>query len=176
MAFIEPAENIKNLNLREGSKVADFGAGSGFYTLEAAKRVRALGKVFAIDVQKDVLSRIQTTARASGLHNIEVIWGDMDKVGGTKIRDLMIDAVIISNSLFQSENKQNVAKEAFRIMKNGGEVMIIDWADSFGNMGPLQDHVITEEEAKRIFEESGFKHDKSFYAGDHHWGMVLKKV
>jgi len=84
-----------------------------------------------------MLSKIQKHRRDAGLHNIEVVWGDIDTVGGTKIRDLMVDAVIISNVLFQSEHRQNVAKEAFRILKTGGEVMIIDWTDSYGKHGSV---------------------------------------
>jgi len=175
MAFSEPSENIKNLNLREGSKVADFGAGSGFYTLLAAERVRASGQVFAIDVQKEMLSRIETTARDKGFRNIQVVWGDIDKIGGTKLKEAMVDAVIVSNVLFQSEHKENLANEAFRITKNGGELMAIDWTDSYGNMGPIQSQIVSQDEARMIFEGAGFKYERDFSAGDHHWGMVLKK-
>ncbi|MEI6296446.1 MAG: methyltransferase domain-containing protein [bacterium] len=175
MAFADPAENIKNLDIKEGSKVADFGSGSDFYTIAAARRVHGSGQVFAIDIQKDLLAKVQAAGRDAGLHNIQVVWGNLDNVGGTKLRDSMMDAVIISNILFQSENKENLAKEAFRILKNGGEVLLIDWTDSYGSMGPKQAQIIPEEEGKRIFESAGFRFEKSFFAGDHHWGMVLKK-
>jgi len=175
MSFTEPLENIRNLNLKENSKIADFGAGSGHYTLAAAERVRMSGQVYAIDVQKEILSKIQTTARERGLRNIQVVWGDLDKIGGSKLRENMVDAVIISNVLFQSENKENLSKEAFRILKQGGEVMLIDWSDSYGGIGPALGDVVSEEEGKKIFENTGFKFDKSFNAGDHHWGIIFKK-
>lgn len=175
MAFSEPAENIKNLDLKEGMKVADFGAGSGFYTIEAAKRVLGNGQVFAVDVQKDMLSKIQSHARDAGLRNVSAIWGDIDNVGGSKIKELTVDRVIISNVLFQSEHKENLSKEAFRILKNGGEVMIVDWTDSFGGMGPQQSQIVSETQAVSLFEKAGFKVSKSFYAGDHHFGIIMKK-
>ena len=167
--------DIKNLDLKEGIKVADFGSGSGFYTIEAAKRVTGNGQVFAIDVQKDLLSKIQSHARDMGLHNVQVVWGDIDKIGGSKLKDAMVDAVIVSNVLFQSEHKENLAKEAFRILKQGGEVMLIDWTDSFGGMGPAKSQIVGEVAATSIFEKIGFKTVKNFYAGDHHWGVIMKK-
>ncbi len=176
MAFSEPSENIKNLTLKEGSKVVDLGAGSGHYTLAVARRVRARGQVFAVDIQKDMLSKIQENARNEGLHNVQVIWGDADKVGGTKLRDGMVDAVIVSNILFQSEQKTELAKESYRILSHGGEVMVIDWTDSYGGLGPIPAHIIPEEEGKRIFESAGFKYERSFFAGDHHWGIILRKI
>lgn len=175
MTFTEPAENLKNLDLREGSKVADFGAGSGYYSLAAANRVRAMGQVYAIDVQKDLLSKIQTSAREKGLHNIQVVWGDIDKIGGTKLKDNYVNAVIVSNVIFQSEQKEDLAKEAFRIISPGGQVMVIDWSDSFGGLGPTQNQIVPEEEAKMLFEGAGFVYERSFFAGDHHWGIIMKK-
>lgn len=175
MAFAEPAENLKNLDLREGSKVADFGAGSGHYSIAAASKVRSKGQVYAIDVQKDLLSKIQITARDKGLHNIQVIWGDVDKVGGTKLRENSIDAVIVSNVLFQSEQKEDLTKEAFRILVPGGQVMVIDWSDSYGGLGPTQSQVVPEDEAKMLFETAGFHHERGFFAGDHHWGIIMRK-
>lgn len=175
MAFSEPAENIKNLDLKEGSKVADFGAGSGHYAVAVAKRVHAKGQVFAIDVQKDVLTKIQSFARDAGLRNIQILWGDVEKPGGSKLRDSMVDAVIISNILFQSEKKGEIAKEAFRVLKPGGQLMVIDWSDSYAGLGPKQGHIVSEEEAQRIFESVGFKYERSFFAGDHHWGFVARR-
>lgn len=175
MAFSEPAENIKNLNIKEGSKIADFGAGSGHYTLAAARRVHARGQVFAIDIQQDLLSKVQSAARDEGLHNVQTIWGDIEKPGGSKLRDGMVDAVIVSNILFQSDKKDVIVKEAQRILKPGGEVLVVDWTDSFSGLGPKQGHIIIEEEAQKIFESVGFKYIKSFFAGDHHWGFVAAK-
>lgn len=175
MAFSEPEENIKNLNLKEGSKVADFGSGSGHYAIAAAKRVHSRGQVFAVDVQKELLSKVQSAARDSGLRNVQIVWGDIERPGGTKLQDNTIDAVMISNVLFQSEQKEAIAKEAFRVLKNGGEVLVVDWTDSFGGLGPKPGHVVPEEEAKKIFEKIGFVNSKSFYAGDHHWGVIFIK-
>ncbi|MBI3633752.1 MAG: methyltransferase domain-containing protein, partial [Candidatus Vogelbacteria bacterium] len=128
MAFANPHENLKNLEIKDGWKVADFGTGSGFYAIEAAKRVGEGGKVYAIDVQKDLLTKLKNKAKGEHLSNLEVVWADIDEVGGTKMADLFLDGIIIANTLFQSENKLNVVKEAARILRKGGEVLVSDWA------------------------------------------------
>ncbi|MDO8492931.1 MAG: methyltransferase domain-containing protein [bacterium] len=176
MAFADPTENLKNLNIKEGWHVADFGTGSGFYALGLAKRVGEAGKVYAIDVQKDLLTKLANHAKKEGLGNIEVVWADIDEVGGTKLGDSSMDAVVVSNVLFQSENKANLAMEVSRVLKPGGEALIIDWADSYGGLGPKSDQIFSSEDADKLFVKSGFGLEKSFDAGEHHWGLLLKKM
>lgn len=175
MAFADPTENLKNLNIKEGWKVADFGTGSGFYALGLAKRVGESGRVYAVDVQKDLLSKLKNKAREEHLFNIEVVWADLDKLGGTKLADSFLDAVVISNVLFQSEHKENLAKEAARVLKFGGEAIVIDWSDSYGGLGPHRDHVFTSNKGETLFTNNGFVVVKSFDAGEHHWGLLFKK-
>ena len=176
MAFADPKDNLKNLNIREGLQVADFGTGSGFYAIELARRVGSTGRVYAIDVQKDLLTKLQNKAKDEHLTNIEVIWGDLDTLGGTKLADNLLDAALISNVLFQSEHKVNLIAEAARILKQGGEVIVIDWSESFGGLGPQPAHVFKASEAEVMFAKSGFAMVKSFEAGEHHWGLLFKKL
>src|SRR5690349_15540940 len=58
--FSEPSANLAKLGLVDGMKVVDLGAGSGFYSYEAARRVGATGRVYAVDVQKDLLERLRS--------------------------------------------------------------------------------------------------------------------
>ncbi len=155
--------------------VADFGCGSGFYSLAAAHRVGSRGRVAAIDVQKELLDKLQEQARRDHITNIDVIWGDIDEVGGTKLADLSQDAAIASNVLFQSENKDAIASECARIVKSGGLILVIDWSDSFGNLGPHPDHVVTEETATSYFTTAGLTFEERFDAGEHHYGLLFRK-
>lgn len=174
MSFADPAQNIQHFGLAAGMKVADFGAGAGAYTLLLAKRVED-GKVYAIDVQKELLERLAREARAKHISNVEVVWGDIEKVGGTKLRDGSLDAVIISNVLFQAKAGYSVALEAARVLRLGGVAIVIDWSDSFGGLGPHPADVITADKAEKIFAEAGFKLIGEFPAGPHHWGRRFKK-
>jgi ubiquinone/menaquinone biosynthesis C-methylase UbiE len=175
MAFVEPNSILPYLGLRPDSFVADFGAGTGAYSLLMSRAVLPNGKVYAIDVQKELLINLKNTIQSNHITNIELLWGDLEKLGGTKLGDHMIDFVLISNVLFQTKAGYQIALEAKRVLKPEGRVGIIDWTDSFGNMGPSSDMIIPEAEAKKIFESAGFVFQKSFPAGDHHYGVILKK-
>ena len=174
MAFSDPETNIQQFMLGEGMRVADLGCGTGAYTLAAAKAVKASGRVYAVEVQQDLLTRLQNTATLEGLNNIEYLWGDVETEGGTKIQPHTLDAVIGANLLFQLEDKPGFVKEIKRILKPGGKVLIVDWQESFGGMGPQPDMVVNNMKARELFEQGGFGFVQDITAGEHHYGMVLK--
>ncbi len=176
MAFADPTENLKNLDIKEGWKVADLGTGSGFYALGLAKRVGDSGRVYAIDIQKDLLTKLKNRAKEDRLANLEIIWADIDQVGGTKLADSLLDAVVISNVLFQSENRASLTLETFRILKRGGEALVMDWADSYGGLGPHPEQIFKSSQAETLFTSNGFALVKSLDAGEHHWGLMFKKL
>ena len=172
--FTNPDQNILHLGLKEGMRVADFGAGSGFYSKAASAKVGYTGKVYAIEVQKDLVKKLESDLKNWGISNVECIWGDIEKRGGTKISDCSMDAVIISNVLFQAEDKLGLIDEVKRVLKKGGEVLLIDWSDSFGGMDPTQKDVIIASTARELFEKRGFKFIRNISASEHHYGIIFK--
>lgn len=172
--FSDPQKNIAELGLADGMKVVDMGAGSGFYTLEAAKKVGARGRVYAVDVQQDILNKIKNSASLAGLHNVEVIWGNIEKIGGTKLREAIADRIIISNTLFQiaPEDRDNLALETKRLLKPGGKMLVVDWSAG----SPLSPKTLVPRLlAEGIFQKVGLAIEKTFEAGDHHYGIIFKK-
>lgn len=172
-SFSSPRENVLQLGLREGMKVADFGTGSGHYARAAAAIVGHGGKVYAIDVQEDVLKHLKLNSHEHHQRIIETIWGDIEKPGGTHLRDSSLDAVILGNTLFQIDNRDGLLAEMKRVLKSGGKFMLIDWAGSYGGMGPTSDTVVSEHEAEAFFINGGFHKVKSFRAGPHHYGVIF---
>lgn len=173
--FSDPEKNVPYFGLREGARVADFGAGSGVYTLAMAKRVGSTGLVYAVEVQQNLLERLANIAREAKATNIKVIWGDVDKVGGSKIRETSLDLVLIANALFQSDAKYTMALEVKRVLRPGGRVVVIDWLGSFDQLGPTPERVISLGEARPIFEQAGFKFINEFPAGANHYGLIFVK-
>lgn len=175
MDFAVPEKNVKQMGLTEGMHVADLGAGSGHYSFAAAHIVGNSGKVHAVEVQKELLKRLKNQAELEGLHNIDITWGDIEEIDGTKLRDNSIDVAILSNTLFQVEDKEGTLKEAYRILKPDGRLVIIDWKDSFGGMGPEPDAVVGDSSARELAQAVGFNIDSSINAGEHHYGVIVKK-
>ncbi|MBU1046922.1 methyltransferase domain-containing protein [Patescibacteria group bacterium] len=175
MAFTDPQNNIDQFDLMSGMHIADLGAGIGAYAIAAAKKVGPDGKIFAVEVQRRFLDKIRQSAEIEHLFNVKSIWGDVEKIGGSKLEDNSMDAVIISNTMFQLENKENIVKEAKRILKPNRKVLFIEWIDSAGGLGPIDDDVVSPNEAKKYFMNNGFDYEKDIYAGDNHYGMIFKK-
>ncbi|MEI6528747.1 MAG: methyltransferase domain-containing protein [bacterium] len=174
--FSDPQSNINQFMLAPGMRVADFGSGSGFYSLAAAKIVGDTGRVFAIDIQKDLLQKLKTGALQEHLHNIELMWGDLEHLGGTKLRESSIDAAIIANIFFQIENKESLCLEAKRVLKPKAKVMVIDWGGSYGGVGPMEKDVVSKLKMADLFQSHGFELEREISAGAHHYGLIFRKV
>lgn len=173
--FVSPQNVINNLGLKPGMIAADFGCGAGYYSIPLAHAVGGNGKVYAYDVRKEMLEMVRSRARLEHLLNVEAVWADLEMPGSTKLREETADAVIISNILFQIDDKKAVIKEAVRILKNGGSLMLIEWEEAAKMGGPTPQQKISREEAKRLAEEGGCDNALEFNAGDSHYGLLFKK-
>ncbi len=170
--FSDPAKNLRALGLREDFIVADLGAGTGFYSILAGHIVTR-GKVYAVEVQKDYLETIKNKVKDAHLNNIEIIWGNIEKLGGSKIGDEIVDAVIASNVFSQLEIKDKFIDEVKRILKVHGQVLFIDlMPDSIlGTRG-----TVAKAKVREMFEKKGFVFGRDIDVGAHHYGMILTKA
>ena len=70
--FSDPAKNIEALELTRNLVVADLGSGTGFYTIAAAKKIKGgEGRVYSVEVQRELLQHIEELAKKEGLNNID---------------------------------------------------------------------------------------------------------
>jgi ubiquinone/menaquinone biosynthesis C-methylase UbiE len=168
--FSDPSANLAKLGLMDGMKVVDIGAGSGFYSFDAGRRVGNTGRVYAVDVQKDLLERLRAAGASQGLRNIEVIWGNAEKLGGTKLKEGIADRAIASNVLFQIEKPDDFCLELKRVLKPGGKLLVVDWSEGSALSPKTLVPIAT---AQALFEKAGFKLEQSFNAGDHHYGLIF---
>ena len=172
--FAHPARNVAHFGVQTGMNIADFGAGSGAYTLAIASLLEGTGKVYAIDVQRDLLRRIHNEAAKRSLKNVEVIWADLETPRASKLADSSVDLVIISNLFVQVPDKELVLQEARRIVRSSGSVIIIDWSESFGGMGPIKEEVFKKDSAIETARKSGLGSLREFAAGAHHYGLIVR--
>ena len=125
-----------------------------------------------MELQKDYLEKIKNKIKEAHLSNVEIIWGNIEKLGGTKIGDNIADAVIASNVLFQTEDKEKFIEEIKRILKPKGRVLLIDWSES-SIMGGT--NIVLKNKAREMFEKKSFIMEREIDAGAHHYGMILVK-
>ena len=169
MAFLEPNKVLKELNLKKDLVAADFGCGSGGWVLPLAQILKD-GKVYAVDILEEPLSALRGKMKAFKILNIEPIKADIEK--SSKLFDNSCDLVLITNLLFQVDDINNILKEAKRILKPRGQVLIVDWQDD-SSLGP--EKKILVEDVKKNAENFGFKFKKEFKAGIYHWALILVK-
>lgn len=175
--FSDPQKIVDQLDLSPELHIADFGSGAGNYVMAIAHKLKgsSTAKVFAVDVQKELLNRIHQQAEQENLSSVHIIWGDIEEENGSRLRHESIDVVIVANTLFQVGEKVSMLKEVRRVLKPGGKLVIVDWSESFGNIGPKENEVISEETAKLLCEEQGFSFDRTLEAGEHHYGFITRK-
>ncbi|MGB9847697.1 MAG: class I SAM-dependent methyltransferase [Minisyncoccia bacterium] len=173
--MFNPKIVVAQLNIPSGAVVADFGCGSGYFTLELAQAVGPKGKVFAIDVVPEQLESVRSLAQMRGLSDIiETRWANLEKT--STLEKESCDWVIAANLFFQISNdlKESVLKEAANILKNGGKIAIIDWKkDSV--IGPPKEQRFDKEEIIQLAARQKLKLFKEINLGDTHWCVVLIK-
>ena len=170
--FLEPQKALNQLEMREDMIAADFGCGSGGWAIPLARILRK-GKVYALDVQEEMISVVKGRAALEKVFNIETVICDLEKPKGSKLRNDSIDIIVMTNILFQTEKKKQVLKEGKRALKQGGEILVIDWKKET-LLGPKQGR-ITPEEVKKMAEDIGLKLKKEFEAEGYHFGLIFTK-
>lgn len=153
--------------------IADLGAGTGFYSIPAAK-MAPKGKVYAIEIIPDMVTTIRNKTKEAHLSNVDCLVGDIEKVGGTKLADATADRVIASNVLFQVEHKESFADEIKRILRPGGKLLLVDWTAG-GLMGPREEFVVAPEAARELFGKKGLVFEREIDPGEYHYGLIFRK-
>lgn len=172
---MNPDKIAGEFGIKPGMMVADFGSGAGYFTILMAQKVGTDGKVVALDIQESALDNVRVKAKAAGLENVETIRSNLEVVGGSDLADSSQDMVLLANILFQSDLKAEIVKEAARVLKNGGFLVVIDWKRATGGFGP-PDNLRTDEIAMRsLVISEGLVFENDIDAGQFHYGMKFKK-
>lgn len=150
-------------HLKPGETVLDLGCGAGFDCFLAARQVGEAGRVIGVDMTPEMLARARENARRGGYTNVEFRLGEIEHL---PVADQSVD-VIISNCVINlSPEKEQVFKEAFRVLRAGGRIAISDMV----SLAPLPPEVrgdlalytgclggvATVEELKAMLANAGF--------------------
>lgn len=175
-SFLNPDEIVKTLPLKEGMTVADFGSGTGYFSLAMAKSLKPSGRVISLDIWKPSLEALEFRSKLEGLFNIiEPRWANLEDVRGSNLPNDSCDLVLISNILFEIERKENLIQEAKRVLKIEGYLVLIEW---YPDKLPSQEKLLplSREEAINLLEKFGFQVERELSLGLTHYGFLTKLV
>ena len=149
------------LGITPGRAVADIGAGSGWFTVRAAKRVGDNGTVYAVDINPDAIRYIDARIRKENLHNVKPILGRADN----PLLPTKIDAVLLLKTYHEVAQPITLLRNLRPSLTAGAKVGVIDRNGNGENHGVARDIVIREakEAGYELLEQDNFVKDGMDY-------------
>jgi ubiquinone/menaquinone biosynthesis C-methylase UbiE len=167
---------LVGIELSDGEIVGDFGCGSsGHFALQAAKMVGRAGRVYAVDIRKTALRNVESRARIEGLHNIVPVWTNLERYGAAKIAERRVEVGLLINILFQTQQHEAIIREVDRMMKPGGRIAVVDWAQHDVPFGPPEPMKVTLESVLTLAQKVNWTQEKVLHPGPYHFGVLFRK-
>ena len=123
-AWQKPEEVVRALNLKSGEKIADIGAGSGYFTLPFAREVGPAGKVYAVDIDREMLAYIEQRAKQENLQNIRTI---LAGAHDPELPPASVDLIFICATLHHITDRAKYYPLLAKALRPGGRVVNIDF-------------------------------------------------
>jgi len=154
-AYQQPDRVMDALALRPGERVADIGAGSGYFTRRISRAVGPAGVVWAIDIRPEILAVLDERARREGLSNIRLQQVDADD---PQLPAGRVDTVIMVDTLHYVKDRAAYARKLRAALAPGGRVVIVDFVPrpvEERPWGPPPEQKMSREEVDAAMAEAG---------------------
>jgi len=170
--FFRPKAILKKLGLNGARNVVDFGCGYGTFSIPAAKMIK--GRVYAIDIEPNMIKETKRKADNNHLKNVEAILRDFSS-NGTGLENESVDYVMLFNILHTKEPVK-LLREAYRVLRNGERVGIMHWNYNPSTpRGPPMEIRPKPEQCIEWASSVGFVDPKMQDLKPYHYGIVLTK-
>ncbi|MGB1342646.1 MAG: class I SAM-dependent methyltransferase [Pseudomonadales bacterium] len=144
---------IDNLPLSEDSVVADIGAGTGYFAFPVAQRIPR-GKLFAVDIQQEMLDLIQQRKITDGADNISLVLGTIKDV---KLPPASVDLAFIVDAYHEFSHPYEMGRSIFRALKPGGQLILIEYRAEDGSVPIKRLHKMTARQVDKEMRVLGFE-------------------
>ena len=156
-AYQKPHEVLTALNLKPGEVIADIGAGSGYLTFRLSHFVGDKGKVYVVDVSPDMILHINRRIRETKVTNVVTILADADD---PLLTDRSVNRFFICDVWHHVDNQTKYLSLMKKMLKPGGEVVMIDFHKKELPVGPPMQMKIAREDLIKQMETNSFKLSK----------------
>ena len=150
----KPDEVIAALNLKAGETLADIGAGSGYFTFRFARKVGVSGRVYAVDINSDMILYMNRYIRDKKVKNVTTILSAPDD---PLLMDASVNRFFICNTWHHVENRPQYIALMKRMLKPGGQIIDVDYRKEQLPVGPPPEMKLAKEDVIREMESGGFK-------------------
>lgn len=168
LELFDPEKVLKEFGIREGMVVLDVGTGAGFYLPYLSKLVGEKGKVYAIDVQEEMVNYAKEKVKKLGLKNVEVLKSEENKI---PLPDNTIDFIFMAFTFHELSEPLKFLEELKRVAKEFCYLAIIDWKKEERDKGPPPEEVYSEWEIGLILEDAGIKVGRVVEIGKYCFGV-----
>ncbi|KKR91906.1 hypothetical protein A3D45_03045 [Candidatus Falkowbacteria bacterium RIFCSPHIGHO2_02_FULL_42_9] len=168
---------LDKARVEEKIRVADLGCGSsGHFVFPSAGRVGKKGVVYAVDILRTALETINKRARSENLVNIKTVWSNLEIFGATRIEAGSLDVGLLINTLHQSHKRMEILREAVRLLKKNGRLIVVEWKNVAAPFGPPPEERIKKEFVDNGAKKFGLRPEEEFEAGQYHYGLIYVKL
>lgn len=148
-----PEKTLELLKIQEDEVILDLGSGIGYLTLPAAQKVGPGGFVYGLDIQEAMLVESLARSRQNNLHNIAWVLNPPDRIS---LPAESVDCVTMVMVAHEVPDLAALLKECRRVMRRGSIIGIVEWNNTFTEMGPPLDHRLKAEALLQLAEQQGF--------------------
>ena len=152
-----PSVAITELRLERGMVVADFGAGSGYYTERLARAVGPTGKVLAVDLQPEMLALVGARATRLGLTNVELVRSTADD---PRLPAGAVDLILMVDVYHELAAPQRVLRAMKAALSPRGRIAILEFRKEDRNVPIREEHKMSVAQAMQEFDAEGFVLDR----------------
>lgn len=154
----QPDRVVRSLGIQSGDRIADLGSGGGYFTFRLAGAVGAEGRVYAVDVDRELNDYIRDRAAEEGRNNIEVILARDDD---PLLPEESVDLIFLSNVYHHIENRPGYFRNVAKYLRPGGRIAIIE----FNGEGAFErgfGHYTPAGVMKEEMQQAGYRLDQEF--------------
>ena len=152
-----PSKALDALHLEKGMVVADVGAGTGYYSIRMAERIGPTGKVYANDLQPEMLSRLRANAARAGVTNIETIRGSE---ADPKLPANAIDLVLLVDVYHEFSKPQEMLRHIRTALKPDGRLVLLEYRKEDPSIPIRPEHKMSVQEVRTEVQAEGYRLDE----------------
>ena len=142
------------LNVKPGDTVCDLGCGNGFYTLKLAKLVGRKGRVFAVDIQREMLGLLKDRAAEEKIDNIEPVLGTLVD---PKLPEGSVDLVLLVDVYHEFSHPEQMLAAMRKSLKPTGRVALVEFRAEDPDVPIKPLHKMSKAQIMKEFPPNGFK-------------------